>query len=163
MASNKNEQSQYLRRTIAPYAGQIIILALATLGALFVSVKKNEWGLLLPIPVMWFLFLILTCIGLKYRINWTNEKICQKASGGSKVCIQYSEITKITSEISKPGDIFAASRPFRRIVIYAGEPQGTGKFIDVSLKHFLADDVRKLMHTIHDRRPDLTLSKNWMK
>jgi hypothetical protein len=57
--------------------------------------------------------------------------------------------------------MFAASRPFRRIAIYAGDPRGTGKFIDVSLKHFAADDVRKLMRIVHDRRSDLILPKNW--
>lgn len=163
MISSESKQSQYLRRTIAPYTGQIMILTLVTFGVLFVFVKKNEWGLLLPVPVVWLLFLILTYIGLKYRINWNDKEVYQKASGGSKVCIQYSEITKVTSEISKPGDILAASRPFRRIAIYAGESQDTGKFIDVSLKHFVADDVRKLIRVIQDHRADLALPKNWTK
>jgi len=163
MTYGKNKQSQYLRRTIAPYMGQIIILVLVTFGVLFVCIKKHEWALLLPVSIVWLLFLILTCIGLKYKINWTDNEICQKASGGSKVCIQYSEITKVVSEISKPGDILAASRPFRRVAIYAEEPRGEGRFIDVSLKHFVTDDVRKLMCVIHDHRSDLVLPRNWTK
>ena len=36
------------------------------------------------------------------------------------------------------------------------------QFIDVSLKHFVNEDIRKLMHLIHERRPDLSLPKNWI-
>jgi hypothetical protein len=156
-----NEQSQHLKRTIAPYAGQIIILLLVTLYFLFVSLKTHEWGFILTVPVMWLLFSPLVYFGLKYQVFWTETEVCQKTSGGSDVCIKYGEITRVTSEVSKPGELLAASRPFRRIVIYVERPQDTGKFIDVSLKHFAAEDICRLMHAIHDRRPDLTLPKNW--
>jgi energy-coupling factor transporter transmembrane protein EcfT len=155
-----SEKSQRLRRTISPYMGQIIILALVTLGVLFVAIKSNEWKLILSVPVMWLLFLVLVYIGLKYKIYWTDAEVCQEASGGQKVCIKYGEITKIASEISKPAELLSASRPFRRIAIYAEKPNGESKFIDVSLKHFSVDDVRKLMQAIHDRCPDLTLPKH---
>jgi len=161
MTSEENGQSQHLRRTVSPYMGQNIILSLVTLYLLFVSAKVRGWSLLLPASVIWLLFSILTYIGLKYKINWTDKEVCQEASGGPKICIPYSEITNVTSEISKPGELLAASRPFRRVAIYAGDPQGAGKFIDVSLKHFAADDVRKLMRVVHDHRPDLILPKNW--
>jgi hypothetical protein len=36
----------------------------------------------------------------------------------------------------------------RRIVIYGHDSQAE-KFIDVSLKHFLGDDIRKRMREIH--------------
>jgi len=52
-------------------------------------------------------------------------------------------------------------RPFRRITIYAEGAEIT-KFIDVSLKHFVAEDIRKLMRKIHDNRPDLSLPKKWI-
>lgn len=141
--------------------GQIVILSLVTLFLLFTSIKVHAWGPLLTAPVMWLLFSIPIYIGLKYKISWSDKEVCQEASGGPKVCIPYSEITNVRSEISKPGGLLAASRPFRRIAIYAGDTKGTGKFIDVSLKHFAADDVRKLMAALHDRRPDLALPKHW--
>jgi hypothetical protein len=152
-------QPQQLRRTIAPYVGQLIIFSLVTLGVLLVSVQKHVLSLILPVPIMWLLFAFLVCIGLRYRIVWTNNEVCQRASGGSNVCIEYGQITRITSEVSKPGEWFAASRPFRRIVIYA--QGGEDKFIDVSLKHFLADDIRELMRAIRIRRPDLELPSHW--
>lgn len=156
-----NGQPQRLRRTIAPYVGQIIILSLATLYFVFLSIKAQEWkSTLVAVPVMWLLFSPLVYFGLRYKISWTDEEICMAASGG-KVRIKYEEITDIESETSKPGELLAASRPFRRIAIYAGKPHGEAKHIDVSLKHFVATDIRKLMHAIHDRRPDLTLPKKW--
>lgn len=152
-----------LRRTIAPYVGQIVIFSLVTLGALSVSIQKGVWGLILLVLVVgWPLFGILVYIGLKYRIYWTEEDVRQQASGGTDVCINYSEIARIALETSKPGEWPAASRPFRRIAIYARESHCEGKFIDVSLKHFVAEDIRNLMRVIHARRPDLTLPKHWI-
>lgn len=147
---------------MAPYWGQIIILSLVTLGMLFVALEKNTWSLLLPIPVMWLLFVPLVYFGLRYRVFWTNDEVCQQASGGANVCIKYDEVKRITSETSQPGEWLAASRPFRRIVIYA-DSAGTGRgFIDVSLKHFASEDIRELMRAIHDRRPELTLPTRWL-
>ena len=125
--------------------------------------RTREWGLLLSVPVIWALFLPLVYFGLKYRIYWTDSEVCQKASGGADVRIKFNEMTRIALEVSKPGELLSASRPFRRIAIYAGDSHNEGKFIDVSLKHFTADDVRKLMHAIHDHRPDLALPKRWTR
>lgn len=155
-------QPQQLRRTVAPYMGQIVILSLVTLGALFVSIQRGAWGLILSVLIVgWPLFGVLVYIGRKYRIYWTEDDVRQQASGGADVSIKYSEIARIASETSKPGERLAASRPLRRIVIYAKESHAEGKFIDVSLKHFVAEDIRNLMRAIHGRRPDLSLPKNW--
>jgi hypothetical protein len=161
MTSDINERSQYLRRSIAPYVGQIVILSLLTIGVLFISIKRHAWGLLLPVPVLWSLFAFLSYLGLKYKINWADNDICQEASGGKEVHIRYGDITGIKLEMSKPGELLAASRPFRRIAIYASERQGAERRIDVSLKHFLADDVREFMRVIQLRRPDLVVPEEW--
>jgi len=142
--------------------GQVAILSLVTFCALFVSMKTHEWRLLLSVPVIWVLFLPLVYFGLKYKIYWTDSEVFQKASGGADIRIKYNEIERIESEVSKLGELLSASRPFRRIAIYAENSRGEGKFIDVSLKHFAADDVRKLVRMIHGRRPDLALPKHWM-
>jgi hypothetical protein len=158
----RGSQPQQLGRTIAPYMGQIVVLSFVTLGALFVSIQRRVWGLILSVLVVaWPLFGFLLYFGRKYRIYWTDDDVRQQASGGADVCIKYSEIARIASETSKSGEWLAASRPFRRIVIYAKEAHGEGKFIDVSLKHFVAEDIRNLMRAIHGRRPDLTLPKHW--
>lgn len=157
-----DDQPRQLRRTVAPYMGQVIILSVVTLGVIFVSIHKHVLSLIFSVPIMWLLLGFLVYIGLSYRIVWSNDEVCQRASGGSDVCIKYGEITRITSETSKPGEWLAASRPFRRIVIHAESPRGEDKFIDVSLKHFVAEDIRELMRTIRVRRPGLDLPRQWV-
>jgi hypothetical protein len=49
----------------------------------------------------------------------------------------------------------------RRIAIY-GDGSNGHKWIDVSLKHFAAEDIRRLMRAIHEQRPDLSMPKNWI-
>jgi hypothetical protein len=49
----------------------------------------------------------------------------------------------------------------RRIVIYAEGAEVT-KFIDVSLKHFVAKHIRKIMRAIHDKRSGLSLPEKWI-
>lgn len=152
------KQTRYLRRTIRPYTGQIIIISLVTFGALLVSIKTNEWGLFLAMTVAWLLLGILVFIGMKYKISWTSEEVCQRASGGPEACIMYEEITDLGSEVSKRSEMFSISRPFRRIVISGN---GNHKQIDVSLRHFRDEDVLELMKVIHSHRPDLSLPKGF--
>jgi ribosome-interacting GTPase 1 len=87
--------------------------------------------------------------------------IVQKASGMSDVSIKADKITRIEQEVSNVGTLVRFNRPSRRIVIYAEKPHGECMYIDVSLKHFVADDVRKLMRAIQVRRPDLEFPKHW--
>lgn len=110
----------------------------------------------MPIPVIWFFFIVLLYFGMAYQISWNEEEICQEASGG-RICIKFSEIKNIQAEVSKPLELISASRPFRRISIYAENGGSHVKYVDVSLKHFMMSDVRKLMQAIHGRRPDLVI------
>ncbi len=155
MTSAKKTQ---LRRTIRPYAGQIIVLSIVTLGALFVSVSRGVWGLVLSMPVAWLLFGVLVFVGLRYRISWDQETVCQQASGGPDVCIKYDEITEIAREKAKINEMVAMSSPYRRIAIYGGLGEDI-RHINVSLRHFRDEDVQQLMAFIHKRRPDLVLPK----
>lgn len=152
---------QQLKRTIDPYTGQLIILSLVTLGAVFVAITKKTWGLLVAVLIGWLLFGFLVCLGLRYRISWDSDEVCQQASGGRDVHIKYDDVVRVVSETSKPGEWLAASRPLRRIVIYAKGLGGEDRFIDVSLKHFQADDIRSLMRAIRARRPDLSIPTKW--
>jgi hypothetical protein len=77
-------------------------------------------------------------------------------------CAQHGEITRITAEVSKPDEWFAASRPFHRIVIYA-ERRGADKFIDVSLKHLLAEGIRELMRAPYPTAPILSFRRTGPK
>jgi hypothetical protein len=80
---------------------------------------------------------------------------------GTLTKIKANEITNVVQETSDLQTLATFSTPMRRIAIYARHADG-GKFIDVSLKHFVAADVRRLMKAIHDRRPDLEIPKGWL-
>ncbi|HWB44514.1 MAG TPA: hypothetical protein VG900_03670 [Hyphomicrobiaceae bacterium] len=151
-----------LRRTVAPYVGFLVIMSGVMILLAYVSLKTRDWTPIASVQMAWPLFGVLVWIGTCYRIFWRDGAILQKASGGPDVSIRPDEITSVEQETSDVGTALAMRRPFRRIVIYAENPRGEGKYIDVSLKHFLADDVRKLMRAIHARRPDLALPKHWM-
>jgi hypothetical protein len=78
-----------------------------------------------------------------------------------EVSINANEITRVALETSDTQTLLSLRRPFRRIAIYASSPNQS-KMIDVSLKHFAPHDIRRLMQAIHDRRPDLSIPKNWI-
>jgi vacuolar-type H+-ATPase subunit C/Vma6 len=74
------------------------------------------------------------------------------------VILSMSEINQVRLEAELS---LAMRRPFRRIAIYSHHSKSK-KFIDVSLKHFAAEDIRELMRAIHGQRPDLVLPKHWI-
>jgi hypothetical protein len=150
-----------LRHSISPYIGLPIILVPVLGLMVFVSLKEHDWTPFLAMQSIWIFCAIWAFIVSRYRIFWRDGVIVQKASGKADVSIKGDEITRVEQETSNVGTLVRFNRPFRRIVIYAEKPHSEGKFIDVSLKHFVADDVRKLMRTIHARRPDLALPKHW--
>ena len=161
------EQPRPLKRTMAPYVGQIVIFSLVTALMVYSLVrtpdlKTLEFTLVLVLG-LWSLFLIqVYFFGLKYKIFASDAGVRQHASGGPDVCIHYNEITKVTTETSNAAEVAAGSRPFRRIAIYAQQSHSTQKFIDVSLKHFAEKDIRRLIAIIHEHRPDLELPKKWL-
>lgn len=150
------EHYKRLRRSIKPYVGQILILVIVTGWVVFIAVFRHQWKLTVPIPVIWIGFIVLLYFGMAYKISWNEEEVCQKASGG-RICIKFSEITNIEAEISKPLELISASRPLRRISIYAENTGSHIKYVDISLKHFLMADIRQLLQVIHRRRPDLIM------
>jgi len=150
-----------LKRIADPYLGYFVILLGVTAFSAFGSIKTHEWGLLEATPVMWVLIAVLVFIGTRYRLSWQDGEIVQKASGGADVVIAATEIDRVSLETSDPKTALQMRRPFRRIAIYSAHKPGAGKFIDVSLKHFRAKDIKKLMQAIQRCRPDLTLPKHW--
>ena len=151
-----------LRRSFGPYISLLIIFSVLTVWSAVMSVRTGQWQIVESTSIGWFFFAVIVFIGTRHRIFWRDGVIVQKASGMSDVSIKTDEITRVEQETSDVGTALAMRRPFRRIVIYAEKSHGEGKHIDVSLKHFVADDVRKLMRAIHARRADLTLPKHWM-
>jgi hypothetical protein len=149
-----------LRRTFQPYAALTIIVSLVSVVILFAVIKSGDLSGLLAIAFLWVIGIWSQYANTRYRIFWEQGKVKQVAAYGDITIIDPSEIKKIALERSDLQTLFAMRRPSRRIAIYARGSEGH-KWIDVSLKHFAGDDIRRLMHAIHERRPDLSIPKNW--
>jgi hypothetical protein len=70
-----------LRRTIAPYVGQTLILAGTTVFLAYVAHKRSDWSLLWSSLVFWSGFAVYVYIALKYRILWNESGVFMRASG----------------------------------------------------------------------------------
>lgn len=149
-----NETS--LRRTFAPYAGQTVILSLATIGSLAVAWEKSTWGLPIAMAVAWGFYAVFVAISLRYRISYGQEYIRRRASGGPDVVIKVQDVAEVVRELATAGEMVAQSKPFRRIRI----SDRSGQSIDVSLKHFRSEDINVLLHWLHRSRPDLSMPKD---
>lgn len=141
-----------LRRSFQPYIALTIILSGVTLLQLVISIKIHSWNPLVAASIIWLIFAGMVFIGTRYRILLKGSTIVQKAFGKPDVAIDVDEISAIKSETSSAGTLVRLRRPFRRITIYSWP---NTNFIDVSLKHFLAEDVQTLMTKIRSHRPDL--------
>lgn len=158
---SEGKQSKNLRRVINPYAGIVLILSVVTIGLLTISARSRQWGLMYSVAIGWIGFLYLLYVGLKYKISWGHGVIRQEASGGEPVAIAFSDISAIKLESGKGAELLRAARPFRRLSIYSNEADGE-RFIDVSLKHFAASDIRELVRAINKDRPELSVPKQWL-
>jgi len=153
----------FLRRTITPYAGQGVIIAMVTILLAFVAVKKTQWDLLWAVALIWALFTsYVVLFGMRYRVSWNDKGLTMYASGGPQRNIPFDEITEIRSETANPDEFLSQARPFRRLVI-VGSRRDPSARIDVSLRHFRGADIDNLLAAIRARRPDLVLPDNTMR
>jgi hypothetical protein len=97
----------------------------------------------------------------RYRIFWQDGEIKQISANKYVTTIRTSDITRVAQERSDLQTRLKLRRPADRISIYGGRGDEQ-KHIDVSLRHFVAADIRKLMQAVHDQRPDLPLPQNWV-
>jgi hypothetical protein len=150
-----------LRRTLQPYALLLIVLVALTLLGAFDAIKDHDLNWVGAILFLWAISILSLYPDTRYRVFWENDTIKQIAANKDVTIIKPSEIKNIGLEHSNLQELFGMRRPSRRIAIYGNGSDGQ-KWIDVSLKHFAADDIRRLMRAIHERRPDLAIPKGWV-
>jgi hypothetical protein len=149
--------TSFLRRTVTPYVGQSGIIAGVTMLLAYVALKKTQWDLLWIAALIWVLFTsYVFFFGMKYQISWDQKGLTMSASGGPQRSIQFDEITEIRYETANRDEFLSQARPFRRVVI-VGLPRSPNSRIDISLRHFLAQDIDRLIMVIREKRPDLTV------
>jgi len=139
-----------LRRSCRPYSVFIAIFAAMFLLLLVVSIKLESWSPLKASLTVGLFLAALIFSGTRYKISWSNGAVVQEAFGKVDVMINVNQITDLRRESANTKTLIAFNRPFRRVTIV-----GQGQIIDVSLRHFVMQDVCKLIRIIESLRPDL--------
>lgn len=156
----KGDRDFSLRHSIAPYR-VLATLFLLLLGWSFVdSYRSRNWGFFQSILLISGCYLLSVLIGLWYGVGLRNGFIWQRAFGGRRVLLPIKDITSIDREMSDVKTLLAMNRPLDRITIQ-GNVEGRKVIVDVSTKHFVASDIRRLIQAIHEARPELALPENW--
>lgn len=156
------ENAFVLRRSTTPYLALGAILVGIALWISADAFRKRDMGTIESAMILVGIYALYVLIGTRYRISVHDNTITQRAFAKPTVSIPINEITSVGTERSDLKTMVQMNRPFRRIVINAAD--GThASTIDVSIKHFLARDIRKLMSLIHALRPDLQLHTLWIE
>jgi hypothetical protein len=155
------EKEFALTRSIYPYSVSILSGLLVTVVSLFDAVQMHDVGFIVVSVLVWVVLFTTQYGDTRYRIFWHDGEIEQISANKYVTTIKTSEITSIGQESAGLQERLRLRRPADRIAIYAAH-NGETKHIDVSLRHFVATDIRKLMHAIHEQRPDLTIPKSWI-
>lgn len=140
-----------LKRSIRPYIGELIIVGGVAIGAVYVAFKTSTWSLLEAALVGFALYLFAHYFDSRYRVFWKNGAVGRVATNNSTTTIKASDITKVALEKSDLATMLSMRRPSQRITIYGKDQQR----LDVSLKHFVIADIRRLVQEIRKERPDL--------
>jgi hypothetical protein len=150
-----------LRHSIVPYRTLGAFFLVIMVWAFVESYRTGKWGEFKSAVLVSGIYSLQIVLGFWYQIGMRDGLIWQRAFGKRRVSIAIHDISSVGQETSDAKTLVAMNRPFRRITI-RGSTAGEAGSIDVSTKHFVAADIRRLMHIIHESRPDLSLPKQWL-
>ena len=155
------EETFALRRSAEPYVALGAILGGIAIWFLVDAYRKPDRGTVETAALLLGCYAAYVFIGTRYRMSLRDSTITQRAFWKRNVSISIGDISSVGTEVSDLTTLAQMNRPMRRIVI-ASVRDGGATTIDVSMKHFLMADIRKLMRIIHSARPDLNLPKQWL-
>ena len=155
------EETFALRRSAGPYVSLGAILCGIAIWFLVDAYRKPDRGTVETAVLLLAGYAAFVLIGMRYRISLSDNTITQRAFGKRNVCISIRDISSVSTEVSDVKTFVQMNRPMRRIVI-ASVGDGHATTIDVSMKHFLMADIRKLMRIINSARPDLNVPNEWL-
>ena len=161
-----SRQGFELHRSMQPYMGMMVIFLAVTIFGLWPFNHKPDGGSVWSLLLIWLLFGGAILMARTYRISLKDGVIVQRGLGVKPISIPVTQIQHIKLEVSllasrkSKSFFFVVDRPFRRIVITPKSDHDN--YIDVSLKHFAAEDIRGLMRKIREQRPDLSFPQNWI-
>ena len=142
-----------LQRTIKPYVGELVIAGIILVGLVIIALKTLRWDPLGVAVIGCFLMCLTHYPDLRYRVFWRDGAVVRITANNVNTTIKASEISRIAVEQSDVIAMLSLRRPIRRITIYGDGQQ----HLDVSLRHFELNDIRRLMEEIRKARPDLSL------
>lgn len=153
-----------LRHSFEIYFSLFAIYAVLVIGLGLLAGLTDNWVsmkdiLLLLTGIFCLYFAFLYLLNARYQVFFENDSVTMRAASLSAdpkafTSIKISDITSIQREVSNLHTATKLKRPFRRITIY---DRPHNRFIDISLKHFLVQDVQQLMNLIKEERPDLSV------
>ena len=150
-----------LRHSIVPYRTLGTFFMAMLVWAFVDSYRSAKWGTFEGAVLVAGVYSLQIVLGLWYQVGMRDGVIWQRALGRPRVSLRFSEISSVGQEISDAKTLAVMNRPFRRIAIQ-GLVSGAPTTIDVSTKHFVAADIRRLMSSIQEARPDLAMPQKWL-
>lgn len=150
-----------LRHSIVPYRTLGAFFLAILVWAFVASYRSEKWGTLESAALLSGIYLLYVSIGLWYQVGICDGVIWQRSFGRRRVWLRITDINAVGRETSDAKTLVAMNRPFDRIAIQ-GMADDERVTVDVSTKHFVAGDIRRLMRVIHEARPDLAVPRNWL-
>ena len=163
MQSFADQSNFILRRKIRPYVIGAAVAAVVSVGAVSWIVLAHDWRLLLSLEVGWIMIAVWIYVGMRYQLLWQDGAVVMKALGRPDVAIAPDEIIQIGMDTGPRMKLGGFNISAQRIKILAKEPEADTKSVYVSLGHFVAPDLLRLMQAIGAGRPDLIFVRQWIQ
>jgi hypothetical protein len=149
--------ANFLRRTIDPYIGLVVICALVTAFTLWISYRTSQPNMLIAILFLWALVGFNVWFGARYRVWYDDHTVYLRSAGwGGEISIPFTEVSKISENTASVSEMAQGNHPLRRVIVFgrrATQP------IYISTRHFAPEDINQLLEAVVDRRPSVVLDK----
>jgi hypothetical protein len=149
--------ANFLRRTIIPYIGLLVICALVTTVTLWISYRISQPDMLIAILSLWVLISFNVWFGASYRVRYDDHTIYLRPAGwGGKISVPFTEVSTISENTASVSEMAQGNHPRRRVIVVgrrATQP------IYISTRHFEQEDINQLVEAVVDRRPSVVLDK----
>jgi hypothetical protein len=150
-----NSSNFTLTRSIRPYLIDIVVFGSITIALIFVAIRDHSAMIILAILFSWLVVVATNYSNTRYRVSFKEGVIECITANKVRIIIKTSDISSVALETSDIKTLLQLNRPTHRVTLYGKNHE----YIDVSLKHFVAADIRRLMQEIQNERPDLILPK----
>ena len=150
-----------LHRRSRNYIIGVALAFVASLVALWRILLVHDWRLVGSLEIGWIMIAVWIYLGMRYQVLWQNGRIVMKALGRPDTAIEPDTIIQVAIDTAERARIAGIGKHSERIKIVAKEPNAEPASVYISLGHFAAADVGRLMRVIAECRPDLAFPRKW--